>query len=175
MYCPTCQVVLAEVAEACPTCGESLRPVALTDAVRSVEGSARTEAVVASVATAPAPGEANTPGASLLPAIRERPETRVLARLPRLTVVAWSQPKVRAAMKTGASALALTLAMRAAGRMLTDRRSRGGASRAVGSLLGEALRPTRPTRASDSASHGEMVEILETYISVRTVRRVARR
>ncbi|HEV2404207.1 MAG TPA: hypothetical protein VGR88_02075, partial [Ktedonobacterales bacterium] len=116
-----------------------------------------------------------TPGASLLPAIRERPETRVLARLPRLTVVAWSQPKVRAAMKTGASALALTLAMRAAGRMLTDRRSRGGASRAVGSLLGEALRPTRPTRASDSASHGEMVEILETYISVRTVRRVARR
>ena len=175
MYCPTCQVVLAEVAEACPTCGESLRPVALSDAVRSVEGSAQIETIFATPGAAPMPGDARATGAELLPALRERPETRAIARLPRLTLVAWRQPRVRAAMKTGASALALTLAMRAAGRMLTDRRTRAGATRAVGSLLGEALRQAHPTRAGDYAPHGEIVEIVETYISVRHVRRVARR
>ena len=172
MYCPTCQSALAEIAEACPTCGDDLRPIEATDTVLSVEGAARADAIPDSPDAPSLVGEAETDRASLLPVVSRRGDTRAIARLPQLSVLAWRQPGVRAAVKTGAGAIALSLAMRAAGRMLTDRRSRSLASRAVTSLLGEQLRPARP---SGAPSHSETFEIMETYISVRRVRRIVRR
>lgn len=175
MYCPTCQLALVETVEACPTCGDSLRPLAASDVVRSVEGMAHSEILPPSSDETPFDGEATSDGVSLLPVVSRRGETRMLTRLPELTALVWREPRVRAAVKTGAGAIALSLAMRAAGRMLTDRRSRPVALRAATSLLGERLRPQRRRASGPSSTSGEIFEIMETYISVRHVRRVVRR
>lgn len=177
MYCPTCQLALVETVETCPTCGDPLRPLAASDVVISVEGIAQGQTLAASPDEALQSEDIPPEGESLLPVVIRRGETRVLPRLPELTALVWREPRVRAAVKTGASAIALSLAMRAAGKMLADRRARPVALRAATSLLGERLRP-QPRRLSGSPSDtasGEIFEVMETYISVRHVRRVVRR
>ena len=177
MYCPTCQLALVETVETCPTCGDPLRPLASSDLVLSVEGVAQGETVAASPDDTLRAGDTQPGDDSLLPVVIQRGETRMLPRLPELTTLVWREPRVRAAVKTGASAIALSLAMRAAGKMLANRRTRPVALRAATSLLGERLRPLpRRVSASDSsAGGGEIFEIMETYISVRRVRRAVRR
>jgi hypothetical protein len=176
MYCPTCQLALVETVESCPTCGDAVRPLAPDDPVLSVESVAHGESLVGA-AQVSSLGEAAEPdGESLLPVVSRRGDLRVIPRLPQLTALAWREPRVRAAVKTGAGAIALSLAMRAASRMLTDRRSRAVATRAATSLIGERLRP--PSQRDPGVrpeGGGEIFEIVETYISVRHVRRVVRR
>lgn len=172
MYCPTCQLALIEMVEVCPTCGEPMRAIEPTDAVRSVEGVAHGESLPGDDVEMSASGARSEP--SLLPAISRSGDTRVMTRLPRLTALVWSQPKVRAAVRTGAGAVALSLAMRAASRVLSDRRSRSVASRATASLLGERPR-SRPQGDTLAPLGGEIFEVMETYISVRSVRRIVRR
>lgn len=176
MYCPTCQLALVETVELCPTCGDPLRPLAASDVVLSVEGIARSETVLVPSDDVSRVEDTQPESDSLLPVVSRQGETRVLPHLPQLTALAWREPRVRAAVTTGAGAIAFSLVMRAAGRMLSDRRSRAIATRAATSLLSERLRP-QPQRISrpSTTTGGEILEIMETYASVRHVRRVVRR
>lgn len=176
MYCPTCQLALVETVELCPTCGDPARLLTAGDIVRSVEGIAQSESIAATPNEGLLADGAPPQSASLLPVVSRPGETRALAPLPQLTALVWREPRVRAAVRTGAGAIALSLVMRAAGRMLSDRRSRGVATRAATSLLSDRLRPpARRASGSSSTDAGEIFEVMETYISVRHVRRVVRR
>jgi hypothetical protein len=84
-------------------------------------------------------------------------------RLAELTLVAWRQPAVRAAVKTGASALALSLALRAARHILTHPGARRAVTRSALPSLSGLLQP----ESSDGREHGAMV--IETYVYMRRV------
>lgn len=153
MFCPACQVLAEEVAEFCPACGAPLRPVAADDAVRLVEGSARSGA---SRAVEPVAVPEIRAGASL-----------ALARVSARAAVLWQQPAVRAAARTGASAMALSLALRLAKSLLV---SRGGATApSIVPALGDLLRTREPLAMP--SRRGEPGEVLEMFVYMRrTVR-----
>ncbi len=84
-------------------------------------------------------------------------------------MLAWQQPAVRSAVKTGAGAILLSLAMRAARQWLLEPRHRRTVTNALEPALGELLRPAEGERRRWSQRG---VEVTETFIYVRrTVRR----
>lgn len=98
-------------------------------------------------------------------ALVERPAS-ALASLPGLAVAAWRQPAVRSVVKTGGSAVALTIATRLAGRLLAQR----GRSPVQGLVTMTDLLP-----ATDATTRGrrwrERGEVTEAFIYIRrTVR-----
>jgi len=171
MKCAHCHHELAAGERTCPACGREVGSQDAHAASRVVEGSIesseldRLDRITACEAALD-----NKVSRALAPVAPAHPALTALARLP---VLAWRQPIVRSAVKTGASALALTVALRLAGRMVA---SRGGRQVARESLLpavadllqqGENGQPiTQPiTRRS---GHGE---ISETFVYIRrTVR-----
>ena len=156
MFCPTCQTVVWTEPETCPTCGGTMRAVAAGDAVEIVE------AVAEPRTDEPANDEHAPSGVTALTVAQ--PATLPLpVRLAELSVAAWRQPAVRAAIKTGASALALSLAMRAARRALTRSPSRRLAARPTLPALSDLL----PRETPDGRERGTIV--IETFVYIRRV------
>ncbi|HLZ23592.1 MAG TPA: hypothetical protein VKQ30_15880 [Ktedonobacterales bacterium] len=159
MFCPTCQTVVWSAPDICPTCGGMMREVAAGDSVEVVEGSA--ELGVGE----PAKDDATSSEMSALAVAGSSGRVTLPApvRLAEVSVAAWRQPAVRAAIKTGASALALTLAMRAARHMLARPPARRAAIRTVLPTLSDLLQSEAP----DGRERGTMV--IETFVYVRRV------
>jgi hypothetical protein len=186
MLCPTCQTVALTTLERCPSCGQELRRVVPEGALTSVA------AVVPpcpgdnhSTATVPS-AAAESPIVGTFAGLRERPELALivaepvarrlplLARVPELPALAWRQPVVRAVVKTGAGALVLSLAVRAARQALAGR-GRAGVSPphdALPRLLAELLPPEEPARRHTSVRRAPAAEVTEVLLYAR---RVARR
>lgn len=166
MFCPTCQTVLREAPELCPACGETMRPIAASDAVEVVEGTAES-GVYTAVRLDEVSGIDDVPAQSFaLVAPSRQPALPVLARLPELTAQVWRQPAVRAAVKTGASAIALSLAVRAARVALSGRGPRRALTSTALPALSDLLAPRESALPSQRAQYGEVVE---TYIYMRRV------
>jgi hypothetical protein len=167
MLCPTCQTVLLDSPERCPACGERLRPTeagergADGEASRSQEGAdaARGEATTVVRETALVP---------VAPA--ERPLSP-LARISAVPAAVWSRPAVRAAVKTGASVVALSLALRLARQALAARGTPGRlAAPALPRLLAETLpQPRRSGRRGEPVSNGTGAYSEEVFIFARRV------
>ncbi len=126
MFCPTCQTVVRDGPGFCPTWGEALRDVEAIDVIEVVEVTAE---LMPDTPVETMGGEAPRAGASSTStalAIRRVPGelSPPLARAGQLALAAWRQPAVRAAVKTGASAVALSLAVRAARQVLVSPRTR---------------------------------------------------
>lgn len=168
MFCPSCQLVVAEAPEACPACGGGLRDVGAADAVELVEATAS----FASADTgAGASTHAGTAGSETRAVARlPRRETPALARLAELPALAWRQPAVRSAVRTGAGALALSLMVHAARTLITSRRARGQVTEGMVPAVLRALQPQTQGQRGDD--RGQAAVIVETIIYVRqTVRR----
>lgn len=96
----------------------------------------------------------------------------ILATLAQLPALAWRQPVVRSAVKTGASAVALTVAMRVAGKVFASRGAREVARESLLPALADLISPAesdpRPLRRSRRA-RGEQISEIFIYMR-RTVR-----
>lgn len=92
-----------------------------------------------------------------------------LAMLPQLAALAWRQPAVRSAVKTGASAVALSLVWRVAGAALTGRRSARAlvSSGSLAPLVGDALRGATPSKRL--RRRGRRGEIVEEIVYIRRI------
>ncbi len=167
LRCPTCGADTVHAAEVCLACGQPL-------VARS--GGARSLAPVRIVeADAPAPRErAQSPAVEL--AVRppaeamqsERPGARAL--LPRLAALAWRQPAVRSVVKTGASAVALSLVWRVTGAALTSGRARRALAPTTESLapmVGDLLRGATPSKRL--RQRGRRGEVVEEIVYIRRV------
>ncbi len=161
MFCPSCQLAVPGAPRSCPACGGSLRDVSPVDAVELVEAggasaeSSGSETGVTLVATREIAPLADPPA---LPA---------LVRLRELPALAWRQPVVRAAVRTGASTLALSLALRAARALVSARSSSVALPRGAAPTLAEMLQPRGAVR--DLPPGESQVEIVETFVYVRRV------
>lgn len=163
MFCPTCQTVMRIDGALCPTCGDAIHPILATDVVESVEGSA-----------AFADGEAPDMHGDTTIAIREamgthlvaqdKEQVSLLARIPELSLIAWQQPAVRSAVKTGAGAIMLSLAMRAARQWLLEPRRQKAVTDSLMPALGDLLRPGERIQRRGP---GRGAEVTETFIYVR--------
>lgn len=169
MFCPTCQSVMRVNEALCPACGDATHPILATDVVEVIE------------ANTTYPQEAlpggDTAGSMIVPERRNtalvpqgKKQMSLLARIPELSQLAWQQPTVRAAVKTGAGAIMLSLAMRVARQWLLEPRRRAAVTDTLVPTLGELLRPADRERRSGSR-HGS--EVTETFIYVH-VRRTTR-
>lgn len=119
MYCPTCGVVVRNGSALCPTCGTAL--TAAPDDMREVVevmGEVMIDTPPEDAPDGEAP-RAYAPSTALTVRRGSSELVPPLARAGQLALAAWRQPAVRAAVKTSASALALSLAMRAARQALT--------------------------------------------------------
>lgn len=97
-YCAACGERATLDASYCVACGRPLQP-------RAISRSLTPAPMRVVEADAPAPPTTVAPA-----------DASPLAALPRLAALAWRQPAVRSAVKTGASAVALSLVWRLAGR-----------------------------------------------------------
>lgn len=163
MYCPTCQAVMRVDGALCPTCGDPLHAIRTTDAVEVVEGSAI-------YADGQAPGATEDMTLTIREAMgthlvaRGKTQDSLLARIPELSLLAWQQPAVRSAIKTGAGAIMLSLAMRVARQWLLEPRRRRAVTDSIMPAMGELLRPGEgPHRHGP----GGGAEVIETFIYVR--------
>lgn len=163
MFCPTCQTVMRVNGARCPTCGDAIHRIQSTDVVEVVESSA-------AYAEGEAPG-ANGDAAFAITGAMEttlvpsgKKQISLLTRIPELSLLAWQQPAVRSAVKTGAGAIMLSLAMRAARQWLLEPRNRRAVTDSLGSALGELL---RPAEGEQRPRQGHGVEVSETFIYVR--------
>lgn len=163
MFCPTCQTVMRVDGVLCPTCGDAIHPIEATDVVEVVESSAAYAVG----------GARGTNGGAALTITRARDAALVpsgtkpvslLSRLPELSMLAWQQPAIRSAVKTGAGAIALSLAMRVARQWLLEPRRRKAVTDSLGPALGELL---RPTEGEQRLRRGRGVEVTETFILIR--------
>lgn len=165
MICQTCQTAVEDATALCPQCGERLaRPAA--DAMAS----ATMDEVMDGVTVVDGVVES----ASYALTRREEPPRSLLAALPRVTALAWRQPVVRAAVRTGASAVALSVATRLASRWLLGRRSPGARSLAelplsalTDSLTDSLTRGSEP-RGLRRSRRGRVI-VSETFIYTRRV------
>jgi len=173
MECAHCRAALRADDAVCPACG---RPAPAARAT-IVEGT-----ILPDVNPAPPPGEfaSPPPGAAeetipparaLVPAQPAHPALAALAHLP---ACAWRRPAVRSAVKTGAGAVALTVALRLAGRWVTSRGARQAAGESLLPALADLLAQGEDGRAIARraiARRGRHGEITETFIYLRrTVR-----
>lgn len=169
MLCPTCQTVVPDGSGFCPACGAALRDMTSMDEIQGeievVEVTAEimpeTPAAEAGAGAAPM-GDGITTALTLRGPAGEAAPAVVRAR--ELALAAWRQPAVRAAVKTGASAVALSLAMRAARQALASPRPRRTVTRSVLPTLTDLFQP----EAQGSANEGEY-EVVETIFYMRRV------
>ncbi|MDE3229420.1 MAG: zinc ribbon domain-containing protein [Chloroflexota bacterium] len=156
-YCAACGERATLDASYCVACGRPLQPHAIS---RSLT---------------PAPMRVVEADAPAPPATVAPVETSPLAALPRLAALAWRQPAVRSAVKTGASAVALSLVWRLAGAALTRGRAQRlllppADSESLAPMVGDLLREATPgKRLRRRGRRGEIVE--ETVY----IRRIFRR
>lgn len=160
MFCPTCQTVVRTSSGPCPTCGGTMREIAAGDAVEVVETTAevRPEAVIQTTRALPPETETLSVAASHASAALP-----VQVRLAELSLAAWRRPFVRAAVKTGASALALSLAMRATRHALIRPAVRRVALRSAPAALKSVLEADPPADSERDAA------VIETFVYVRRV------
>lgn len=156
MFCPTCQTVVRTSSGPCPTCGGIMREVAARDAVEVVETTVEVRPEEVAQATGAPPPETGTLAVAPLPASAALP---VPARLAQLSLAAWRRPLVRATVKTGASALALSLAVRATRHALI----RPSVRRSAPSVLRSMLEADSPPDSECGAA------VIETFVYVRRV------
>lgn len=151
-YCAACGERATADANYCVACGRPLQ------ARTSLRGLAPVRVVEAEAPSAPT---AETAPAG---------ET-ALAALPRLAVVAWRQPAVRSAVKTGASAVALSLVWRLAGAALAHGRARRmllpSASEGLAPIASDLLREVTPGRRL--RRRGQRGEIVEEVVYIRRI------
>jgi hypothetical protein len=167
MKCAHCHFELAAGERTCPACGRGVGSQDAHAASRVVEGSIESselDRLARMTACESAPDDNDI--RALVPVAPAHPALTALARLP---VLAWRQPILRSALKTGASALALTVALRLAGRMVASRGGRQVAREsllpAVADLLQQGENEQPITR------RGRSGEVTETFIYIRrTVR-----
>jgi len=167
MECAYCHHQLSAGELICPVCGRKVHAQDALAELRVVEGwieASELDQLCRTTAREAAP--ADNDSRALVPLAPTHPALTALARLPAL---AWRQPIVRSAVKTGASALALTVALRIAGRLVMSHGGRQVAREsllpAVADLLQQGENGQPITRRS---GHGE---ISETFIYIRrTVR-----
>lgn len=164
MFCPTCQTVVFDGPGFCPTCGDTMREVAPADEIEVVEVTAELLPDAppdASPAHTPRDPVAST---STALAVRRTDETLspALVRAGRFALAAWRQPAVRAAVKTGASAVALSVALRVARQALTVPSARRLATRTVLPSLPDLF------HAENEPPNGKY-EVVETFFYMRRV------
>lgn len=107
------------------------------------------------------------PESTALAVVPQHRPRSVLAMVSRASALAWRQPAVRVVVQTGASAVALSVALRVAGRLVTSRSARQLATQAALPHLTELLAPGEqrvPRR-------GRGIEVSETFIYVRRITR----
>ena len=175
MRCAHCHHELTVGERACPACGREAGAVDALVELRVVEG--WIEANELDRLTRPAAHEAAPDekyNRALVPVTSAaHPALTALARLPSR---AWRQPIVRSAVKTGASALALTVALRLvrriAGRMVASRGGRQVTRASVLPMLTDILRQGENGRDGRAITRrGRSGEVIETFIYLRrTVR-----
>lgn len=161
MICPTCKAVVEVLEGTCPSCLSEPTPITII------------ESTPMDAASSPYHASASLPPTLRLPteyALQRRQPLAhpVLASLPRLPALLWRQPIVRASVRTGASAVALSLALRMAGRLLTNRTTSSPTNSTILPALADlfaspestARRPTRRRPRHHAAHEGEAVETL---------------
>lgn len=162
MFCPACQAVLASGVERCPSCDAALRQASAADSTALVEAEA--------VTLAAEPEVQREPGTAIVVRGAQGRALAPLARMTRLPALAWRRPAVRAAVKTGASAVALSLALRAARTLLAARRQAARQPAPASSLLpalADLLRAPEPSRAAGGHDRGQARVVSETIIYIR--------
>lgn len=166
MECPTCLTDLREAPGRCPVCGADLARMDATVSLPIAEG------VVEGVVREAAPdGERLESTAAVHTLTVVRPAERqvsLLQRAAQLPALAWQRPAVRAAVKTGASAVVLSLAARAARQWLRPSIPRRSVPASALPALVDALRERDPANhASDPYDQGVVVS--ETFVYIRRV------
>ncbi len=157
--------------QTCPACG---RPTSSVEAMGGESVAGETRIV-----------ESNTGGQELrvsyMPA-RVAPKSSARSCLPShsiprwprwrsLPALAWRQPVVRSAVKTGVSAVALSVALRVAGRALASRGARMAASESLLPTLADLIAPSesdaRPARRTRRARRTRGEQVSEVFIYLR--------
>src|SRR5579885_3586837 len=111
--------------------------------------------------------ESAVPASTALTVVSQQRPRSVLTALSHAGAVAWRQPVVRSVVRTGASAVALSVVLRVAGRLVTSRTARRVATSAALPALTELLEPgERPI-----GRRGRDIEVSETFIYVRRITR----
>lgn len=110
--------------------------------------------------------EVHAPDSTALTIVSQQPQRSVLAALAHAGAVAWRQPAVRAAVRTGATAVALSVALRMAGRLVMSRSARQLAAQAALPGLAELLEP-----GDQRVARRGRGEVTETFIYIRRVTR----
>lgn len=161
MYCPTCQMAVRDSHDYCPTCGGTMRDVAATDDIEVVEVTAEVMPETPMTST----GEPATNGDIIRTLAVRRASgelTPAFSRAREVALAAWRQPAVRAAVRTGASAVALSLAVRLARQAIASPRARGTVTRTALPALSEFFRPETEGPSGD-------YEVVETIFYMRRV------
>lgn len=172
MLCPTCQTAVPGGSGFCPTCGATIRDMTGRDDTDNLDEIEVVEVTAEIMPESPAPvadsGE---------PAMNDDITTALTIRGPagepipalnrarELALAAWRQPAVRAVVRTGASAVALSLAMRAARQALASPRPRRTATRSALPAMAELFQPEARER------DGEYVVVETIFYMRRVVRR----
>jgi hypothetical protein len=159
MICPTCKAVVDVLEGTCPTCQRD-------PAYRSiVEGSL----VDAPPTRTPAPvalDDLEQQGSSLFSMVTSASSSHSLVTvLPKVPALLWRQPVVRAAVRTGASAIALSLTVRMARRVLAQRSVTASAVDSGLLALAKQLAPDARPKSARHRGHRH-VEITETLIYI---------
>lgn len=165
MFCPTCQTVVRDGPGVCPACGGTLRGLAATDEIDEIEVVEVIAELMPDSAPDPLDGDVS-PDSVASTALAVRPASRelspALSRAGQFAVAAWRQPAVRAAVKTGASAVALSLAMRIARQALASPSARR-------TVVRDALPSLSDLFHSGNETPGGRYVVVETYIYMRRV------
>lgn len=164
MFCAFCHRLLREAEIHCPACGHPVMWPARSAQSQVVEGTLERGAI----SEATQPDDATDPRlASSLPLLDPRTPLvhPVLGTVGRLPALAWRRPEVRAAVRTGATAVLLSMTMRMVGRWLARRSAppvpTSDLTRAMTDLLGgeQPLPPAETRRRRRDVS--------ETFIFIR--------
>jgi len=162
MICPTCQAELEMLpGHACRSTNGAIVEGSLLD-------STGTPTLAGEATDSPAPA---APAAWLPAPIPTRPAHPVWAALPRVPALLWRQPVVRAAVRTGASAVALSLAVRLAERALAVRADQLRSPAGGAAPLAELLLPPAPVGRGrrGRSGHRREAEVTEMLIYLRRV------
>ncbi len=157
--------------QTCPACGhptssvEAMGGESLAGETRIVESSADGQELRVSYMPARV---AHREQRAFMPAKPQYPALAALAQLPAL---AWRQPVVRSAAKTGVSAVALSVALRVAGRVLASRGARIAASESLLPTLADLIAPSesdaRPVRRTRRVRRARGEPVSEVFIYMR--------
>lgn len=173
MVCPACLTDLREAPIRCPVCGADLTradaalPPARVDRVED-----RVDRIVEGEVREAAPDgerlESATAVHTLTVVYPAERQVSLIQRAAQLPALAWQRPAVRAAVKTGASAVALSLAARVARQWLRPSIPRRPVPTSSLPALMDALRERDLTRRA-SDPHDQSVVVSETFVYIRRV------